>query len=162
MSVERLAGLASGTGARLDEIGLANFAPYLMNRLMGRYNASLRDEMAGLGLTTPKMRALAVLAVIDGPLIRDLAVYAVVDPSTLSRALDGLVAEGLVRREPDAQDTRGTRVHLTEAGRLVFETLWPHMAEAHDRMFRGVPESERRAFVATLQTMLSNIRKHEI
>jgi hypothetical protein len=32
---------------RLGEIGLTNFAPYLMNRIMGRYNASLRDEMAG-------------------------------------------------------------------------------------------------------------------
>jgi hypothetical protein len=38
-----------------------------MNRIMGRYNASLRDEMAELGLTTPKMRALAVLSVIEGP-----------------------------------------------------------------------------------------------
>lgn len=35
---------------RLGEIGLANYAPYLMNRIMGRYNASLRDEMAGLGV----------------------------------------------------------------------------------------------------------------
>lgn len=46
-----------------------------MNRIMGRYNASLRTEMAELGLTTPKMRALAVLSVIDGPLIRELSVY---------------------------------------------------------------------------------------
>ena len=72
---------------RLGEIGLTNYAPYLMNRIMGRYNASLRDEMAGLGLTTPKMRALAVLSVIDGPLIRELSVYSVVEQSTLSRAL---------------------------------------------------------------------------
>jgi hypothetical protein len=50
---------------RLGEIGLSNFAPYLMNRIMGRYNADLRQEMTGLGLTTPKMRALAVLSVID-------------------------------------------------------------------------------------------------
>ena len=28
---------------RLGEIGLMNFAPYLMNRIMGRYNALLRD-----------------------------------------------------------------------------------------------------------------------
>ncbi len=63
---------------RLDEIGLENFAPYLMNRIMGRYNASLRQELAALGLTTPQMRALAVLSVRDGPLIRDLAVYAIV------------------------------------------------------------------------------------
>jgi DNA-binding MarR family transcriptional regulator len=147
---------------RLSEIGLSNFAPYLMNRIMGRYNASLRAEMAGLGLTTPKMRALAVLSVIDGPLIRDLAVYAVVEQSTLSRALDQLAAEGLIRREPDAEDSRGTRLFATDAGRAAFERLWPHMAAAHARMFRGIPEDERRAFVATLQRMLANIRRHDI
>ena len=147
---------------RLGEIGLANYAPYLMNRIMGRYNASLRAEMAGLGLTTPKMRALAVLSVIEGPLIRELAVYSVVEQSTLSRALDQLAAEGLIRRAADATDSRATRVYITPEGRARFETLWPRMADSYARMFRGVPEDERRAFVATLQKMLANIRRHEI
>lgn len=151
-----------GTLPRLGEIGLTNFAPYLMNRIMGRYNASLRDEMAGLGLSTPKMRALAVLSVIEGPLIRELAVFSVVEQSTLSRALDQLAIEGLIRREADAADSRATRIFITEAGRVAFETLWPHMSEAHSRMFRGISADERRAFVGTLQKMLTNIRKHEI
>ena len=133
-----------------------------MNRIMGRYNASLREEMALLGLTTPKMRALAVLSVVEGPLIRELAVYAITDPSTLSRALDQLERDGLIRREADPADSRATRVRITEAGRTAFDTLWPRMAEANARMFRGIPEDERRAFVATLQKMLTNIRKHEI
>jgi DNA-binding MarR family transcriptional regulator len=147
---------------RLGEIGLTNFAPYLMNRIMGRYNASLRDEMAGLGLTTPKMRALAVLSVIERPLIRELAVFTVTDPSTLSRALDQLQAEGMIRREPDSADSRAIRVSITDAGRAAFDLLWPQMATAQARMFRGIPEDERRAFVGTLQKMLTNIRKHEI
>ena len=42
---------------RLGEMGLDNFAPYLMNRIMGRYNASLREDMAHQGMSTPKMRA---------------------------------------------------------------------------------------------------------
>ena len=147
---------------RLGEIGLTNFAPYLMNRILGRYNASLRDEMADQGLSTPKMRALAVLSVVEGPLIRELAVYTVVDPSTLSRSLDQLQADGLIRREVDAADSRAVRVFITEAGRNSFETLWPHMAQAQARMFRGIPEGERAAFVATLQKMLNNIRKHDI
>ena len=147
---------------RLGEIGLSNYVPYLMNRIMGRYNAALREEMSGLGLTTPKMRALAVLSVVEGPLIRELAVYTVTDPSTLSRALDHLQADGLIRREVDSADSRAVRVFITEAGRVAFETLWPHMATAHARMFRGIPEDERHAFVGTLQKMLANIRKHEI
>ena len=146
----------------LGEIGLTNFAPYLMNRIMGRYNAGFREELAGLGLTTPKARALAVLSVVDAPLVGELAVYTVTEQSTLSRALDQLAVEGLIRRETDATDSRATRVHVTEAGRARFETLWPRMAETHDRMFRGIPAEERRAFVATLQKMLANIRRHEI
>ena len=147
---------------RLGEIGLASYAPYLMNRIMGRYNASLRAEMAELGLTTPKMRALAVLSVLDGPLIRELSVYTVVEASTLSRALDQLQADGLIRREADGSDSRATRIYATEAGRATFDVLWPHMADAQGRMFKGVPDAERRAFVGTLQKMLANIRRHEI
>lgn len=148
--------------ARLGEIGLFNFAPYLMNRIMGRYNASLREEMAGMGLSTSKMRALAVLSVIDGPLIGALAIYAVAEQSTLSRALDQLAGDGLVRREADANDSRATRVYITDPGRAAFDEIWPHMAATYARMFRGIPDDERSAFVGTLQKMLINIRKHEI
>ena len=154
--------MSEDTPFRLGEIGLTNFAPYLMNRIMGRYNEGFREEMAQMGLTTPKARALAVLSVVDGPLIRELSVYTVVEQSTLSRALDQMQTDGLIRRETDATDSRAVRVFITEAGRTLFEDLWPHMAEAQARMFRGIPDDERRVFVGTLQKMLANIRKHEI
>ena len=108
------------TRPRLGEIGLTNFAPYLMNRIMGRYNASLRDEMAGLGLTTPKMRALAVLSVIEGPLIRELAVYSVVEQSTLVA-----VAGPAGHRRPDPA-----------RGRCRRQPRHPHLH--HRRRARGV------------------------
>lgn len=147
---------------RLGEIGLNSFAPYLMNRIMGRYNADLREQLTALGLTTPKMRTLAVLSVIDGILIRDLAVYAVVEQSTLSRALDQLEADGLIRRATDPNDSRATRVSITSLGRDAFDRLWPSIAAAGSRMFAGIPPEEQTAFVATLKKMLGNIRKHEI
>lgn len=146
---------------RLGEMGLENFAPYLMNRIIGRYNAAMSSEMAELGLTTPQMRSLAVLSVIDGILIRELAVYAVVQQSTLSRALDTLNQNGLIRRETDEQDSRATRVFITDAGREAYERLWPHMSQAYDAMFKGIDTAEKRAFVGTLQTILRNIRKHD-
>lgn len=146
---------------RLGEIGLSNFAPYLMNRIMGRYNADLRQEMTGLGLTTPKMRALAVLSVIDALPISELAVYAVVEQSTLSRALDQLAADGLVRRDSDPNDSRVTRIGITDTGRAALDQLWPSMAQSYAQMFKDIPADERQAFVTTLQKMLKNIRKHD-
>jgi DNA-binding MarR family transcriptional regulator len=151
-----------GAARGLGDIGLLNFAPYLMNRIMGRYNAGFREELATLGLTTPKARALAVLSVTDAPLIGELAVYTVTEQSTLSRALDQLQADGLIRRTTDPEDSRATRVSITAAGRALFQTLWPHMHAAQERMFREIPQPERQAFLTTLQKMLVNIRKHEI
>jgi DNA-binding MarR family transcriptional regulator len=151
-----------GAPLGLADLGLTNFAPYLMNRIMGRYNAGFREELAALGLTTPKARALAVLTVVEAPLIGELAVYTVTEQSTLSRALDQLQAEGLIRRDTDPDDSRATRITITEAGREIFQTLWPHMHAAQERMFKGIPADERQAFQTTLQKMLVNIRKHEI
>jgi len=145
----------------LGEVGLNGFAPYLMNRIMGRYNADLRREMGELGLSTAKMRALAVLSVIDGLQMSQLGVYAVVEQSTLSRAVESLCGEGLVRRESDPEDQRASRIYLTRAGRAAFDRMWPHMAASHDRMFEGIEEDEQRAFIGTLHKMLGNIRKHE-
>ncbi len=160
--MKQLAGVATGAPmVRLDDNGLEGFAPYLMNRIMGDYNESLRAEMAALGLSTPMMRALAVLSVMDAVQPGRLAVYTVVEQSTLSRALATLERNGLVAREPDPADSRAALLRLTEAGRAAFETLWPRMAESHGRMFAGVDEAERAAFVATLRKILANIRKHD-
>jgi DNA-binding MarR family transcriptional regulator len=132
-----------------------------MNRIMGRYNAHVRDDMLALGLSTPKMRALANLAIMDGILIGELAVYSVVEQSTLSRALDGLHKDGLIRREVDKDDSRAARIFITPAGRKMFETLWPRMAESYGRMFQGIDKGQQQAFIATLQTILGNIRQHD-
>lgn len=142
---------------RLGEIGLSGFAPYLLSRVVGSYNAVLRRRLDKYGLTMPKIRTLAVLSVIEGPLIRDLAVYTMTEQSTLSRALDGLESAGMVRRNQDPQDSRGIRVCLTELGRETFEQLWPQMAGIYADMFAGIPEDERRALVAVLQKLMTNI-----
>lgn len=146
----------------LGEIGLSRFAPYLMNRIMGRYNADLQTKLKTHDLTTAKMRTLAVLAVVPGLTINELSVYAVTEQSTLSRTLEALERQGLVRREARDSDGRVREVYLTEAGRALFDTVWPEMFEAYGAMFDGIPEREQEAFVATLQKILTNIRRNPI
>jgi DNA-binding MarR family transcriptional regulator len=110
-------------------------------------------------LTTPKMRALAVLSVIDGLVINRLAVYAITEQSTLSRALDALETEGLIRRAQDRQDSRASRVWITDEGRVVFDRIWPTIRRASERMFVGIDAVERTAFLVTLQKILINLRE---
>ena len=140
---------------------LDDFAPYLMNRIMGRYNESLRLKMTSLELTTPIMRAMTVLSALDGIFINELAVYAVVEQSTLSRALDQLSADGLVKREIDSIDTRATRIYMTKTGSEAFKSLWPDMLSTYNEMFKEINEDEKSQFIVTLRKILKNIRKHD-
>ena len=144
--------------ATLGQIGLWHFAPYLMNRIMGCYNASLRADLREQGLTVAQARALAVLSVADGVTINELSVLTVIEQSTMSRTLDVLEAQGLVRREPSQDDSRSRDIFLTQEGRAEFNRAWPAMRGEFDRMFAGVDEAEYAAFVTTLHKVLRNVR----
>lgn len=145
----------------LDDIGLDNFAPDLMNRIMGRYNAFWPGGTAVLGLTKPQMRVLAVLPAFDGILIDELAVFAVVEQSTPSRAIDAPGRVGLVRRESGAADNRATRIFLMLVGRAACGRLRPHMSAFYEHMFADISANDCTAFVATVQNRLGNTCKHD-
>ena len=146
----------------LGEIGLNAFSPYLMNRVMARYNANLAEELKHLGMSTAKVRTLAVLSVIPSATINELSVLAVIEQSTMSRTLDSLEEQGYIRRQSRNEDMRVRDVSITEEGRLAFDAAWPTMHSFVQQMFDGIDEDEQRAFVTTLQKMLRNVRVNEI
>lgn len=139
------------------DLVLDDFVPYLLVRTVGRHTARLRRRLAAFGLTIVKMRTLGVLTVNDGVQIGELAMHAVVEQSTLSRALDGLERDGLVIRRVNPEDNRAVRVHITEKGRALFRKIWPFILEASEDLFRGISEEEKVAFTATLRKILANI-----
>lgn len=146
----------------MGEIGLNNFAPYLMNRVIARWNANLADDLKSLDMTTAKMRALAILAITPSVTINELSVFAVTEQSTMSRTLDSLEEQGYIRRQPRPDDMRVRDVTITEEGRAAFEKLWPTMYDDFLKMFQGIDEEEYKTFVAVLHRILHNIRQHDI
>jgi DNA-binding MarR family transcriptional regulator len=146
----------------MGEIGLNQFAPYLMNRVISRWNANLADELKALDITTAKMRALAILSVTQSVTINELSVFAVIEQSTMSRTLDSLEEQGYIRRQPRAEDMRVRDVTITEEGRAAFERLWPTMYDSFLQMFHGIEEEEYKTFIGVLHRILHNIRKHDI
>jgi DNA-binding MarR family transcriptional regulator len=77
----------------------------------------LRREDTASGLSAPRLSALSVV-VFGGPLtLGELANAEQVRPPTMTRLVSALEAEGLVTREPDADDGRLTRIRPTAKGR---------------------------------------------
>jgi DNA-binding MarR family transcriptional regulator len=146
----------------LGEIGLNQFAPYLMNRIAQRWNGHMAEELKAHDMTTAKMRALAVLSISSSVTINELSLYAVTEQSTMSRTLDSLEEQGYIRRQPRADDMRVRDVTITEEGRTAFETVWPMMYDLLMRLFDGIDNEEYAVFTGTLHKILRNVRKHEI
>jgi MarR family transcriptional regulator, transcriptional regulator for hemolysin len=146
----------------LGEIGLNNFAPYLMNRIMARWNSNVAEGLEQFDMTTAQMRALAVLSVSTSVTINELSVFAVTEQSTMSRTLRTLEELGYIRRQPRPDDMRVRDVSITARGRAAFDKVWSTMYRGLQRMFDGVEEDEYRIFLGTLHKVLRNIRKHDI
>jgi MarR family transcriptional regulator for hemolysin len=138
----------NGTAPRpsLGEIGLLQFAPYLINRISLSWTTHLADALKAHEMTTTKMRAL----------------YALTEQSTMSRTLDSLEEQDYIRRRPRAEDLRVRDVELTQRGRDAFAKVWPMMYDLLLKMLEGIDNEEYKAFTATLHKMIQNIRRHDI
>jgi DNA-binding MarR family transcriptional regulator len=61
---------------------------------------------------------------------RDISTAIGQHPAGVSRLVDGLATEGMVRRRRDVKDRRRARVELTARGRAMAETGQPHVIGA--------------------------------
>lgn len=142
----------------IGEIGLNQFAPYLLNRLSAQWNAELGELLKDLDIGVTKFRALAVLTVASGITVNELALFAVTEQSTMSRTLDALEDQGLIHRRAKPGDMRVREVFITEQGLALFSRIWPDIYRLYARFFAGVEEAEFRAFVTTLHKIMRNTR----
>ena len=117
---------------------LEDFTPYLMNRIIARYNKGVEDALAEAGVSVAQMRALAVLAQGGPCTVNELSVLTVIKQSTLSRTLDSMEAAGLIRRVAETGDSRFRRIHLTDAGRAAHDRAWPAMTTMRDTMLSAL------------------------
>jgi DNA-binding MarR family transcriptional regulator len=77
----------------------------------------LRREDDATGLTAPRLSVLSVVVFAGPRTLGELAQAEQVRPPTMTRLVAALEAQGLVRRVPDPQDGRVTRIAPTSKGR---------------------------------------------
>jgi DNA-binding MarR family transcriptional regulator len=97
----------------------------------------LRGEDVHSGLTGPRLSALSVV-VFGGPItLGDLAAAEQVRPPTMTRLVEALQRQGLVKREIDPADRRVIRVLATPKGTAL-------LLEGRDRRVRRLADPLRR------------------
>ncbi len=148
----------SAAGEMAPGVPLDDFAPYLLNRIVNRLNTNLGDAFKQTGITVPIYRVLAVLIAGDGRSVNELAVYTVIEQSTLSKILARMETQGLVTRQPGRDDGRVVEIHVTDAGREAYERIVPIALSHHEQAMAGLSARERENMVEILHRVLDNIR----
>lgn len=138
---------------------LEEILPYQINRLSFRMNQLLARDLHRRGMTIARWRILSVLATQEAATVNELAAAAMIEQSTLSRALQRLEAERHIRRLEDTSDARVRRVSLTETGRGEFEAVRDITLSHVARILRGLDDTDRHLLQRLVARMRQNIEQ---
>jgi len=121
-----------------------------------RLTRRLAQVLAHHDCTVERWRALNALAHGESHRMSELAEFTQLPPASLTRLVDGLVADNLVHRKPDPRDRRGVLVHITERGQALAATLSERIAA--ERLLGDVDEREAAALMDALAAVLAALR----
>ncbi len=88
---------------------------------------------------------------------RDLVDMTHLKAPTVSGILQDMEREGLIRRVPDGQDARRTRVLVTPAGRAAHEEIRTRLHAMGERQLEGLSSEERETLAALLLRVRANL-----
>jgi MarR family transcriptional regulator, transcriptional regulator for hemolysin len=119
---------------------------------------AFNDRLAEAGGSVPVWLILSSLKSNERRTQLDLARAVGIEGPTLTRHLDGLEENGIVRRVRDGSDRRAVRVELTPDGERLFQTLRQAVVAFNRELTAGVTETELDHVRKTLARLEQNIR----
>ena len=91
--------------------------------------------------------------------VGELGERLVIQPYNMTRLLDRLEADKLLKREKAADDRRGAIAVLTDKGAELRRRIWPHYRKAIQLVFASaLTDSESEALVRSLKKIIAHLR----
>ena len=127
-----------------------------------RWRVIMDAEVKRFGLTSATCRPLFYMGELgDGVRPKDLAEALDMERPSLGQLIDRLEKQGLIRRQDDPQDRRGKTLHLTKAGRMIYERTAEVADHMRSRLLEGVAEKDMTACMRVFGRIFDNARKIE-
>ncbi len=95
-----------------------------------------------LGFSYSQIRILFGAMEPEGVIQATLSRLAKVDPAAITRSLQAMERDGLIRREPDAKDNRCMRIFVTEKGQTLAQAIPGKIAEFEASLTEGLQDEE--------------------
>jgi len=141
-----------------DGLGfLANQLSFSLRQNIGR-----ECEAAGYKATPEGLGILFLLSRQDGLTQRQISEFLAKDKAAITRLLNALEKEGLVKRDHDSEDRRIVRSHLTPKGKQALEEILPAFQSFFAEIFEGVDPDEFDVARKVLRQIIANLKKREV
>jgi MarR family transcriptional regulator, organic hydroperoxide resistance regulator len=142
------------------QLDLANYLPYLVNRLGGALVANfIATTLAPFDLTIDMWRLMAVLSYRGAQRQVDLVDMTSIDASTVSRLVTRLVRLGLVTRRRSETSNREVVIELTAKGRSQVERIIPSAHKLEQMAAAGIPAKDLAVVKRSLRRMYENMSR---
>lgn len=130
--------------------------------LTRRWRSIMDAEVKRFGLTSATCRPLFYLGELgDGVRPKDLAEALEMERPSLGQLIDRLEDHGFIRRQDDPNDRRGKTLHLTPAGRLIYERTVEVAEHTRNRLLEGVAEKDMAACMRVFGLIFDNAQMIE-
>lgn len=133
-----------------------------MIRILERKLGILQEsEFSCCGITMAQCHALVEIGRAGSISLNELAELLNLENSTMSRTVNNLVTNELVKRDIDPQDRRYVTISLTDSGRKLFEGIEEGMNVYFRNVYDSIPENKKRQVLESIEILLEAIGKNE-
>jgi DNA-binding MarR family transcriptional regulator len=133
--------------------------PYLMTRVTARTNQLWVRQLRDHGLTIGRWQVLNVLSAYDGSRIGTIADLSGGEQAAVSRVIDQMERDDLVKRRPSLNDSRAVEVWITQLGRDTYDELMPEAKAFVKRMVRTLSDTEIKQMTFLLERLFSDLQE---
>jgi MarR family transcriptional regulator for hemolysin len=115
------------------------------------------EESRHLSMTSAQLQIVARLAKNEGIGQAALAALLELEPMTVCRHVDRMVAAGLVERRQDPKDRRARQLFTTDKSRALIEPMRERAAIVFEDAQQGLSAAARRDLLVALQAVIGNL-----
>ena len=127
---------------------------YLLFQAGRQRDLHFERALAKAGLNIARWRTLAIIRRIGVCTMKELALYSTVDRTTLTRAVDQLVQQGLVERTIPSRDRRKVNLSLSPEGEATYAKAVPLLLAGNAELLQGFDDAQIRAATRLLQATI--------
>ena len=145
----------STTSTPLDAIYL-----FQLERTVRQFRHYALEEMTKNGVPVSGEHWVVLKRAYEKPGMqqKDIASLTYKDPASLTRILDLLVKQGLIRRQRSTSDRRAFEIYLTEAGVAFVERGLPLAVDIRKQGLKGFSKNEQRMLLDFLERIHDNFK----